>query len=172
MFSFEMKSIVFYETLRWKPRVGWSLKALRAALNKEYEFSLDLKMIFTVLCMCPWPRPFSVRVHACILKRSLRCSSTAPRPGKRKCDGDVLEVMRQLEEEQMEGLRRDYEQRERHFQLLLQHIKEEFSVRQEEAAQARRQQREFQQGVLTLLSQLVHVLSSRTVPSSSSPPLD
>ncbi|KAF4084713.1 hypothetical protein AMELA_G00109190 [Ameiurus melas] len=96
----------------------------------------------------------------------------APRPGKRKCDGDVLEVMRQLEEEQMEGLRRDYEQRERHFQLLLQHIKEEFSVRQEEAAQARRQQREFQQGVLTLLSQLVHVLSSRTVPSSSSPPLD
>ncbi|MCI4384646.1 hypothetical protein PGIGA_G00041190 [Pangasianodon gigas] len=94
----------------------------------------------------------------------------APRPGKRKRDGDVLEVMRQLEEEQMEGLRRDYEQRERHFQLLLQHIKEEFSVRQEEAAQARRQQREFQQAVLTLLHQLVHVLSSRTAPSS--PPLD
>lgn len=82
----------------------------------------------------------------------------------------MLEVLRQLEEEQMEGLRRDYEQRERHFQLLLQHIKEEFSVRQEEAAQARRQQTEFQQGVLTLLSQLVHVLGSRTAPSS--PPLN
>ncbi|GAA6077575.1 uncharacterized protein LOC113634802, partial [Tachysurus ichikawai] len=95
-----------------------------------------------------------------------------PRAGKRKRDGDVLEVMRQLEEEQMEALRQDYEQRERHFQLLLQHIKEEVTVRQEEAARARRQQGEFQQGVLTLLTQLVHVLAGRNVPSSSSPPLD
>ncbi|KAI5618733.1 hypothetical protein C0J50_21725 [Silurus asotus] len=96
----------------------------------------------------------------------------APRPGKRKRDGevrgDVLEVLRQMEEEQMLDLRRDYEQRERHFQLLLQHIKEEFAVRQEEAAQARRQQREFQQGVLTLLTQLLYTLSGRTAPSSSS----
>ncbi|XP_058262748.1 zinc finger and SCAN domain-containing protein 29-like [Hemibagrus wyckioides] len=95
-----------------------------------------------------------------------------PCAGKRKRDGEVLEVMRQLEEEQMEALRRDYEQRERHFQLLLQHIREEFSVRREEAARARRQQRDFQQGVLTLLTQLVHVLGGRNLPSSSSPPLD
>ncbi|KAI5103661.1 hypothetical protein C0J45_7242 [Silurus meridionalis] len=102
----------------------------------------------------------------------------APRPGKRKRDGevrgDVLEVLRQMEEEQMLDLRRDYEQRERHFQLLLQHIKEEFTVRQEEAAQARRQQREFQQGVLTLLTQLLYTFSSRNAnsSSSSSPPPD
>lgn len=100
------------------------------------------------------------------------CYPSGPRAGKRKRDGDVLEVMRQLEEEQMEALRQDYEQRERHFQLLLQHIKEEVTVRQEEAARARRQQGEFQQGVLTLLTQLVHVLAGRNVPSSSSPPLD
>ncbi|XP_062859573.1 zinc finger protein with KRAB and SCAN domains 2 isoform X2 [Trichomycterus rosablanca] len=100
--------------------------------------------------------------------------------GKRKRDADFLELMREMEENNLEMLRREYEQRERYLQLLLEHdaqeaaVRErEFALRQEEAAETRRQQEAFQQGFLSILDRLVQVLdgrNSKTPPKS--PPLD
>ncbi|XP_072556397.1 uncharacterized protein [Paramormyrops kingsleyae] len=94
---------------------------------------------------------------------------------KRKRDPDFLEAIREMTERSSDVLWQGYEQRERYFQLLIDHDAQEaaqrereFAVLREEAAEARQQQNAFQQGFLAIFDRLVQVLDKRNAPTAPS----